>query len=227
MEPDINRHIRVVLIDDHDVIRAGLKLLIESRPGLELVGEGGTRADALRLALNVRFDVMLLDLDLGSENGLDFLPQLLTTAPQSRILVLTGIKDPEVHQRAMQLGAAGLVMKDKAADVLLKAIEKVYEGEVWFDRLLMRSLLTEMSRVQATKEADPVELKITKLTEREREIITLVGEGLRNKEIGKRAAISEPTVRNHLTSIFSKLEVSDRFELIIFAYRYGLAKPPC
>lgn len=218
--------IRLVLIDDHEVIRTGLRLLIESRPGMKLVGEGSGHADALRLATSVRFDVMLLDLDLGHENGLELIPQILAVVPQGRILILTGMKELEIHQRAMQLGASGLVMKDKPADMLLKAIEKVHEGEVWFDRSLLHGMLSEMSRARTAKEADPVELKLSKLTERELEIITLVGEGLRNKEIGNRAAISESTVRNHLTSIFSKLEVSDRFELIIFAYRYGLARPP-
>jgi len=109
---------------------------------------------------------------------------------------------------------------------LLKAITKVYAGEIWFDRSMMGSVLSQMSRVGKGNNQDPEAVKMATLTEREREIITLIGEGLKNKQIADRLFISETTVRHHLTSIFAKLEVSDRLELIIYAFRHNLAQSP-
>jgi DNA-binding NarL/FixJ family response regulator len=120
----------------------------------------------------------------------------------------------------------GLVFKEKAADVVIRAIERVHAGEVWFDRTLIGNVLTEPSRASATKKLDPEADKIIRLTEREREIAALIGEGLKNKQIANRLFISETTVRHHLMSVFDKLGVTDRLELIIYAYRHGLAKPP-
>jgi DNA-binding NarL/FixJ family response regulator len=117
----------------------------------------------------------------------------------------------------------GIVLKEHAADQLLKAIEKVNKGEVWIERSMMGSMIQELSRPPLV---DPELVKIESLTEREREVIALVGEGLKNKQVGERLFISETTVTHHLSSVFSKLDVSDRLELIIYAFRHGLAKMP-
>jgi|SRR6185295_349290 len=218
--------IRILLIDDHVIVRAGLRMLIENHDGLVVVGEAGTRVDGLALAEREQPDVVLLDLDMGAESGLDFMPQLLEAAPNARVVVLTGLRDGDAHRRAVHLGALGLVFKDKAAEVLIKAIEKVHSGEVWLDRSLTATVLSEMSHADDRRKADPEMEKISFLTEREREVVGLVCEGLKNKQIGDRLFISESTVRNHLTSILSKLDLSDRFELALFAYRHHLAKPP-
>jgi DNA-binding NarL/FixJ family response regulator len=137
--------------------------------------------------------------------------------------VLTGVRDVEMHRRAVRLGAVGLVLKEKAADVLLKAIAKVYAGEVWLDRLLIANVLSEITR-PTSQSLDPEDIKIKALTVREREIIKLIGQGLKNQAIANRLCISEATVRHHLTSIFGKLGVGDRLELAIYAYRHGLAR---
>jgi DNA-binding NarL/FixJ family response regulator len=120
----------------------------------------------------------------------------------------------------------GLVLKEKPGDVLLKAIERVHAGEIWIDRTVIASVITEMTRHSNGEEQDSEEYKINSLTAREREVVTLVGEGLKNRDIAARLFISETTVRHHLTSIFDKLGVSDRFELAIYAYRHGLARVP-
>ena len=117
----------------------------------------------------------------------------------------------------------GIVLKEHAAEQLLKAIKKVHEGEVWIERSMVGSMIQELSRPAMV---DPEVVKIESLTEREREVIALVGEGLKNKQVGERLFISETTVTHHLSSVFSKLEVSDRLELIIYAFRHGLAKMP-
>lgn len=201
-------------------------MLIENHKGMVVVGEAGNRIDALAIAAREKPQIILLDLDMGKESGLDFLRELLGATAGARVVMLTGVRDPEAHRRAVHLGAMGLVLKDKAAEVLIKAIEKVHAGEVWLDRSLTASVLYEMSQTDQTSRADPEAEKIKSLTSREREIVGLVCEGLKNKQIGERLFISEATVRNHLTSILSKLEVSDRFELALYSYRQHLAKPP-
>ena len=226
MPDSIKEPIRILLIDDHAIVRAGLRMLIENHKGMVVVGEAGTRIDALAIAAREKPQIILLDLDMGKESGLDFLRELLGTAAGARVVMLTGVRDPEAHRRAVHLGAMGLVLKDKAAEVLIKAIEKVHAGEVWLDRSLTASVLYEMSQADQTRRADPEAEKIGSLTSREREIVGLVCEGLKNKQIGDRLFISEATVRNHLTSILSKLELSDRFELALYSYRQRLAKPP-
>jgi two-component system nitrate/nitrite response regulator NarL len=201
-------------------------MLVESSSGLQVAGEAANRAEALAIAEREQPDVILLDLDMNDENGLDFLPELLAVAVTSRVLILTGVRDPEASIQAIRLGASGLLLKEKAPEVLIKAIEKVNAGEVWFNRSMMGSALSELSRASAAKKTDPETAKVASLTEREREVISLIGEGLKNKQIASRLFISETTVRHHLTSVFDKLGVSDRLELIIYAYQHGLAKPP-
>jgi DNA-binding NarL/FixJ family response regulator len=200
-------------------------MLLESHPGITVVGEAPTCADALALATCMHPDVIVLDLDLGGENAVESIPTLLRAAPDTRILVLTGVRDPEVHRHAIRQGALGLVVKEKAVETLLQAITKVRAGEVWLESAMIVRVLGDLTRPQPSPEPSPEAAKIARLTEREREVITLVGEGLRNKHIAARLCISEATVRHHLTAIFAKLGLADRFELAIYAYQHGLAKP--
>jgi two-component system nitrate/nitrite response regulator NarL len=218
--------IRVLIIDDHGIVRAGLRMLLESQPGITVVGEAATCADALELATRAQPDVIVLDLDLGGENAVESIPALLHAAREARILILTGVRDSETHRQAIRHGAMGLVLKEKAAETLLQAIAKVRAGEVWLEPTMIARVLGDLTRSQTSPRTSPEAAKIATLTEREREVITLIGEGLRNKHIAERLYISEATVRHHLTSVFAKLDVSDRFELAIYAYQHGLAKPP-
>lgn len=216
--------VRILLVDDHAIIRSGLKMLIESQPGLRIVGEASDRAGAIAIAARERPDLVLLDLDLGAESGIDLIPHLRTATPQARILVLTGLRDPEIHRNALRLGAMGIVQKEMAGEVLLKAIQKVHAGEAWLDRSSIANLLSEIADVDSAR-PDPEVARIAALSPREREVITLIGEGLNNKKIAERLKISETTVRHHLTSIFAKLGVSDRLELLVYAYKNRLAGP--
>jgi len=134
-----------------------------------------------------------------------------------------------MHRQAVRLGAVGLVPKERDPEVLLEAITKVAAGEVWLDNLLVASVLSEMTRrPRSSTPLDPETIKMKSLTAREREIITLIGQGLKNQTIADRLCISEATVRHHLTSIYGKLTVGDRLELAIYAYRHGLVsfQPP-
>jgi DNA-binding NarL/FixJ family response regulator len=217
--------IRIMIVDDHAVIRTGLRMLIEQDQSMSVVAMAGTRVEALLLAEKERPDIILLDLMLGDEDGLDFLPELCNISPDSRVLVLTGVQTTESHRLAIRRGAMGIVLKQQAAELLLKAIIKVHAGEVWIDRSMMGTVLADV-RNKGSEGPDPEATKIASLTPREREVVALVSEGLKNKLIGERLFISETTVTHHLSSVFSKLDVSDRLELIIYAFRHGLAKIP-
>src|SRR5919108_191867 len=154
------KSIAVLIIDDHVVIRTALRMLLESQPGLTVVGEVSHPEEALAIALREHPDVILLDLDLGDANGLDMLPQLREAAPEAHVLVLPGVRDVEMHRRAVRLGAVGIVRKERAAEILLEAIAKVHAGEVWLDRALIASVLSEMTQSGKAKPADPEALKI-------------------------------------------------------------------
>jgi DNA-binding NarL/FixJ family response regulator len=217
--------IRVFLLGEHALIRAGLKMLIESRAGLRVVGEAANYSDARDAGLR-EADIIVLDSDLDRSTNLDFLQEMVASVKPARLLVLTRTADLESHYCAVRLGAMGLVLKERPADVLVKAIEKVHAGEVWLDRSAVARVLRGLSAASEDSSRDSDGARIANLTERERDVIAVIGEGLKNRQIAERLFISETTVRHHLSSIFDKLGVSDRFELLVYAYRHKLAKPP-
>ena len=217
--------LKIALIDDHAVVRAGLRALIEKQPDLRVCGEAATGQEAMALVEREQPEIVILDLDLGGESGLDLISKIVEAGEETRIIVLTGMRDPEIHRQAVSLGALGVVNKEDAADVIVAAINRVRTGGAWLDPKLMAALLSQFSRGHKKKE-DPEAVKIASLSKRELEVVKLVGEGLKSKDIAERLFISEITVRHHLTSIFSKLEVSDRVELMLYAYKTGLAKVP-
>jgi len=198
-------------------------MLIEQNPAMKVIGVAGNRSEALAVAASEQPNMIILDILLGDEDGLTFLPELREAATNARVLVLTGLRSSESQRRAILAGAMGVVLKEHAAEVLIKAINKVHQGEVWLDRSMMGGVLDEMTQAP---EIDPEKAKIASLTDREREVMALIAEGLKNKQIGQRLFISETTVTHHLSSIFSKLDVSDRLELIVYAFRHGLAQLP-
>jgi DNA-binding NarL/FixJ family response regulator len=213
--------IRIVLVDDDTIMRAGLRMLIERGQGFAVVGEAGNREDAVAVVSREQPDIILLELDLGGRSSLEFFTELTSAAKGAHVLVLTAVNDPEMHRHAVLLGSAGVVLKRQASQALLRAIERVYQGEVWLDQATIAGLLSV-----ANNGGDEEVVRIASLTKREREIILLIGEGLRNKQIADRLFVSETTVRHHLTSIFSKLGVSSRLDLVVYAYGHGLAKSP-
>lgn len=214
--------VRLLIVDPYLLASHGLRLLLDSQKGLEVIGVATNRAEALQAAKGKQPDIILLDLDSGGEGALTLLPDLCQQAKKSSVLILTSVKDPELHRQAVRLGAMGVVLKQYGVDVLIKAIKKVQAGEIWLDRSAMGSLLREMA--QGSNEIDSDAARIRNLTARERQVITLISEGLKNKQIAERLFISETTVTHHLSSIFSKLGVGDRLELLIYAFGHNLAK---
>ena len=224
MEPAPQK-IRILIIDDQLVVREGLRLIIENQPGLKISAMAGSRSEALEIVKRQTFDLIILNLELGGTSALSLIPQLREAVDKARVLALTSLRNPQAHQAAVQSGAMGVVLKEEAAELLIKAIEKVHYGEVWLDRLSLGTLLWQLtSRIHDP--VDPQEKKISSLTEREREVIDLIAQGLRNKQIAERLFISQTTVTHHLSSIYAKLGVSDRLELVVYAFANKLAKLP-
>ena len=217
--------IRIFIIEDHAIVRAGLRMLLENTQRIGVVGEAPNVSNLLSSPASICPDVILLDLDLGVENGMSFISTLLTRFSPVRILVLTASNETEIHLQAVQAGASGVVLKEQAPEMLIRAVECVHAGEAWLGSALMSAVLSEFSRRSQNRRPDPGSDKIARLTPREREVIALISEGLHSDRIAQQLQISEGTVRNHLTSILAKLELSNRFELAVFAFRHHLHRP--
>lgn len=214
--------IRVIIVDDHAMVRAGLKMLLEECGDFRVVGEVGTVPDALNLAKQQTYDVALLDVDLAGTDGCELIVPLLELQPQARVLMLASQHEIGAALQVTTLGARGILMKEQRPQTLIKAVECVHRGELWMDRSLVASLISDLQRGEPEVAADSHARKIQSLTAREKEVVALIGGGLKNKLIAQRLFISETTVRHHLTSIFGKLEVTDRLELVIYGFRHGL-----
>jgi two-component system, NarL family, nitrate/nitrite response regulator NarL len=218
--PQDARPIRVLLVDDHRTVLWGLEKLIKGEePNMQVAGTASTRHEALNTARLLNPDIILLDLDLNRESSLDFLPDLVQQA-QAKVVVLTGMRGEEYRMRAMMQGASGVVRKEESAETILQAIERVYHGELWLDRVSTASVLTKLT---AKKPNHAEAQKISPLTVREREVVAVMVEhrSADNKTIAERLHISGHTLRNHLSSIYSKLGLKNRMELYLYAKDHG------
>ena len=219
--------IRVLLLDNHRTVLWGLEKLIESeKPRMEVVGSATNCAEALNLVDKVSPDVIVLGIDLREDNGLEAIPVLIAKS-KAKILVLTGLRDQSAHDKAVLAGARGIVQKEEPTDTILKAIARIYEGQLWLDRIATGRIFVELSSKSAIEDADPERRKISTLTSRERAIIGAIATnpGANTKAIADILHISESTLRNHLTIIYEKLGVANRVELFASAVKNGLDKP--
>jgi two-component system, NarL family, nitrate/nitrite response regulator NarL len=216
--------IRVMLIDDHKTMLWGLERLIAGESTrMDMVGTACNCDDALAQVDKLIPDVILLDLDLGGKSSLDVLPALLANG-MSRALVLTGSSDQTMLDLAVRLGARGVMRKDASAELVLKAIKKVHQGELWIDHEMLNRVFTKLMNPIAMRKPDPEAEKKAALTAKEQKIISAIveGSGALNKTLAKQLFMSEYTLRNHLTSIYQKLNVSNRLELYVYAVKNRL-----
>jgi DNA-binding NarL/FixJ family response regulator len=215
-----------MLVDDHQTMLWGMEQLIKGEaPRMELVGTARNGDDALALAASLAPDVILLDVDLNGSCSVDILPALIANGV-SKVLLLTGTSDQDTLDLAVRRGARGILHKRAAPSEVLKAVEKVYGGELWLDQgALGRVLGHFMNPVTVTK-LDPDAHRRASLTAKERKVIQAVveGNGALNKAIAEKLFISEYTLRNHLTSIYQKLHVGNRLELYVYAMKHGLGQ---
>ena len=223
MDNKRSQNIRIVIADDHPIFRDGLRRLLEAEPGLKVIGEASDGADAVKLARQLKPDIMLLDLAMPRTPGLEALRDLSvgTGANGVKVVLLTAAAEKHQIVEALQLGARGVVLKDSATQLLLKCIHTVMTGEYWVGRESVSNLVAYLrTQMQASNEES--RQKKFGLTPRELEIVSAVVAGYANKEIAEYFKISEDTVKHHLSNIFDKLGVSTRLELALFAVNQGL-----
>ena len=208
--------IRILIADDHAVVREGLRSLINTEPGMVLAGEASNGEEAVTLWHRLKPDVTLLDLMMPRKDGITAIREIKEIDPQARILVLTSFFEDEQVFPAIKSGALGYLLKDSSPHELLQAIREVYNGDSFLDPVIARKVIQELNRpTKLPPTSDP-------LSEREMEVLRLIAEGLSNQEIADHLVISERTARNHVGNILSKLHLANRTQAALFAIRSGL-----
>lgn len=214
--------IRVLVADSHPVVREGLSAILRAEPDIAIVGQARNSMEALELVAATNPGVILLGLALTRMDGLVVLRNLAVRSHRAKVLVFTGAEAQDDLVEAMKLGAAGILMKSSAPELIGRSIRKVYEGEIWVDANTTAAVIRQ-SAAQAEARTPPAgKGPRTQLSQREGEIIALVAEGYKNREIAVKLLITEQTVKNHLRNVFNKLSVSDRMELALYAIHNNL-----
>jgi two-component system response regulator NreC len=207
--------IRVVLVDDHAVVRSGLRLLLDTEEDVEVVGEAGNAKDAIFRARALKPDVILLDLVMPGESGIEVLPKLLRESPETKVLVLSMQDDPRYVREAFAAGASGYVLKEAADEEVVSAVREIADGGRYVHPALGARMVAAEAEERAAAEADP-------LSEREREVLRLLALGHTNQEIAHELYISVRTAESHRAHIMQKLRLSTRAELVRYALEQGL-----
>jgi two-component system, NarL family, response regulator LiaR len=215
----MNEPIRLLIVDDHDIVRMGLAALIATEPGMVLVGEAEDGVQAVLKAQALRPDVILMDLAMPRKDGIEAIHEIKAENPEARILVITSFAEDEKVFPAIKAGAQGYLLKDSSPPELVQAIHDVHRGESSLDPAIARKLLREINRPVAPAVSED------SLTEREIEVVKLLAQGLSNGEIAQQLIISERTVRSHVSSILAKLHVANRTQAALYAVQQGLIPP--
>ncbi len=219
--PPAQGPIRIVIADDHPIFRDGLRKLLSLEDDFEVVGEARDGTEVLDLMREKDPNVLLLDLRMPGMDGLSVLQSLKSSGCRSKIIILTASEDKNEFVQAMKLGCSGIVLKQTATELLYKSIRKVNAGEIWLDSHTTAAVMRQFASPGRMGAADRKGRERSPLSQREREIVALVAQGFKNKEIAEKIFISEQTVKNHLHNIFDKLGVSDRLELALYAIHKG------
>jgi DNA-binding NarL/FixJ family response regulator len=212
--------IRVLLVDDHEVVREGLRAFLELQDGLEVIGEAGDGEEALTLADKLQPDVILMDLVMPKLDGVGAMRELRRRAPATRVIALTSFLDDERLLPAIQAGAAGYLLKDVRPQELARAIRTAYAGEAMLDPAAAARLVAAVAQG-----ATPAPSEQQRLTRREQEVLELIAKGRSNKRIAFELGIAEKTVKAHVGRVLAKLGVADRTEAAVTAVREGLVRP--
>ncbi len=214
MKTDKNKPIRLVLADDHAVVRKGIREFLEEDPTIRVVAEASDGAEALAAVAREQPEVAVFDIQMPRLNGLEATREVKKSWPDTRVLVVTAYDDDPYIFAALQAGANGYLLKTASSDEIVQAVHAIADGEIALSPSVAKKLVQ-----RATGGAQPAEQAVEPLTERELEVLRLAGQGLGNKQIGVALAISDRTVQGHLANIYSKLHVSTRTEAVLFAVR--------
>ncbi len=214
--------IRIVIADDHKLLREMLCQTLRQEKSIEVVGEAGNGLQTIDVISDLKPDIVLLDIIMPAVNGIKVLPAIREKSPKTKALMLTVANDEAMILKALKAGAKGYLSKDVGISDLIKAIQAVHQGELWVERKLMARFF-EGEAIADPKGEDRFGKTKEGLTQREQEVLRLLTKGSTNKEIAKALFISEKTVKSHLNSIFRKLNVSRRLQAILYAIRRGLS----
>jgi two-component system response regulator NreC len=215
--------IKIMLVDDHEIVRAGLRMLLDAQEDIRIVGEASSGAEAVKLVQSCQPDVVLMDVTMKDMNGIEATRQLKTISPSTVILALTIHEEEEYFFQMLSAGASGYIPKRAAPEDLLQAIQTVQKGGVFLHSSVASALVEDFLERSSTNSTAKAEL--SNLTDREQEVLTLIAEGLTNKQIGERLGISPKTVARHRDNITHKLKLSSRAELTRYAIQKGLINP--
>jgi NarL family two-component system response regulator LiaR len=213
----VNEEIRILVADDHAVVREGLRALIETEDGMTLVGEAADGVEAVHKSQALEPDVILLDLVMPRKSGIEAIREIREHDPGARILVITSFAEDEKVFPAIKAGAQGYLLKDSSPRQLLRAVRHIHQGQPSMHPTIARKLMREIQRDSELPLAEEP------LTEREAEVLSLVAQGLTNQEVADRLCVSERTVRTHVSNILSKLHLANRTQAALYALRKGFA----
>lgn len=218
--------IRVLIVDDHAMVRQGLRTFLElhNNPAglpIEVVGEAVNGIEAIELARRTQPDILLLDLVMPELDGIQATPRILECSPHSRVIVLTSFGEEGKVIPAIQAGAHGYLLKDIAPDKLIQAIRDAYRGEVQLHPNAAKQLMSAVAHKELAAEVHSSQLDAGELTERECEVLSLIANGMSNREISEKMFISEKTVKTHVSNVLSKLHLEDRTQAAIYALKHG------
>jgi DNA-binding NarL/FixJ family response regulator len=209
---------RILLVDDHEVVRLGLKSLLDHHPQFEVVGEAGTAREAVEQVIRLRPEVVVMDIRLPGSSGIEACQEITTQFPETRVIMLTSYAEDEMLFSAIRAGASGYVLKQIGGEDLIRALEAVGRGEALIDTSLTQKVF---EKVRQADEKEKASAFVT-LSQQEKHVLLLVSEGKTNREIAKSLFLGEGTVRNYVSSILNKLEVSNRAEAAAYAVQHSL-----
>ena len=217
--------IRIVIADDHPIFRDGLRKLLMLEEDFRVVAEARDGKEVLEVLDEHQPDILLLDLKMPGLDGLTALQKLQNSRTKTKVIVLTASEDKNQFVQAMKFGTCGIVLKQTATELLIKSIRKVHAGEIWLDSHTTAAVMRQFSSPMESTPLGSRDRDRSPLSQREREIVVLVAQGFKNKEMAEKMFISEQTVKNHLHNIFDKLGVSDRLELALYAIHKNIHIP--
>ena len=217
------RPTRIVLVDDHVLVRSGLKALLDAEPDLEVTGEADNGADGVEVALERRPDVVLMDVEMPVLDGIEATKRLMAAGSRARVLVVTNHDDDQLVLRALRAGATGFFLKDAAADRLAEAVRAVAKGDTLLAPPIARRLVESQLGSSGTRVA--LRPRFDPLTEREKDITRRLARGLSNAALAQELGLSEATIKTHVTRLLTKLQVRSRVQAVVLAYESGFIRP--